>query len=169
MADRLCLKPCFTKQAESAFSLSRATDEDGMPSNFTSQSRSRDCNNDYLVLTGGYDPSRSNIHPAVAADRFCGERFNPAPLSSKSTTVCSNSLLYCSTSLYDPNYNSSASLAQLKSFGLHYKTNGDETLTPTSDGETEKYQTSNGNLGFCLNYQQKPPVADPDARFNRLP
>ena len=44
--------------------------------------------------------------------------------------------------------------AQLKTFHVYYKTNEDETATPTVDGATG-VPVSHGNLGFCLGFQQK--------------
>jgi hypothetical protein len=43
-------------------------------------------------------------------------------------------------------------LATAKPFGLVYRTNGDETTTPSVDGTTGL--TVNGNLGFCFTFQQ---------------
>ena len=39
-----------------------------------------------------------------------------------------------------------------RAFSFFYHTNGDETTTATLDGTVGA--NTNGNLGFCLNYQQ---------------
>jgi hypothetical protein len=69
---------------------------DRLPNTFVSQGISTDCNNDFLVIPGGFDPTNPNPNPPVndmAFDRFCGERLNPQPLVEASVTVCSKFLL----------------------------------------------------------------------------
>lgn len=49
-----------------------------------------DCNNDFLVIPGGFDPVNPTLLvPNMAFDRFCGERLNPRPVTGASVTVCS--------------------------------------------------------------------------------
>ena len=54
-----------------------------------SQNLAANCNNDFLVFPGGFDPAVALTTPTNALDRFCGERFNVALAATQSATVCS--------------------------------------------------------------------------------
>ncbi|KAI9559193.1 hypothetical protein GHT06_015982 [Daphnia sinensis] len=127
---RLCFTPCVTvNQLPIAFSISVAyaiPNPSSNPQPGFSQGISTDCNNDFLVIPGGFDPTNPTLLlPNRAFDRFCGERLNPRPLNPASVTVCTTTT----------------------PFRIAYQTNGDETTTPTLD------PAANGNRGFCLNFQ----------------
>ncbi|EFX64296.1 hypothetical protein DAPPUDRAFT_266634 [Daphnia pulex] len=126
---RLCFTTCVVTSSQQPFSLSVARSLLGAALVGNSQIISTNCNNDYLIISGGYDPTNPNPNPPVtdmAFDRFCGERLNPQPSNGASVTVCTT----------------------ITPFRISYRTNGDETTTPTSD------VAGSGNSGFCLNFQQ---------------
>jgi hypothetical protein len=54
-----------------------------------SQIGSLNCNNDYLVIPGGFNVANPPAVVNMAFDRYCGERFNALPGNGNSTTVCS--------------------------------------------------------------------------------
>ena len=54
-----------------------------------SQLGSLNCNNDYLVIPGGFNVANPPAVINMAFDRYCGERFNALPGNGNSTTVCS--------------------------------------------------------------------------------
>jgi hypothetical protein len=54
-----------------------------------SQLGSLNCNNDYLVIPGGFNVGNPPTVPNMAFDRYCGEKFNALPGSNVSTTICS--------------------------------------------------------------------------------
>ena len=82
------------------FSVSTAnTKDDGLAENppvVESQNKASNCNNDYLIIPGGYNPVTSPLAPTNALDRFCGEFFNPLSAKTTSATVCCK--LFASTS-----------------------------------------------------------------------
>jgi hypothetical protein len=53
-----------------------------------SQANLKDCNNDYLMIPDGYDPSQPDSLTNFG-DRYCGERFNVMPKTNSSSIVCS--------------------------------------------------------------------------------
>lgn len=62
-----------------------------------SQFGSLNCNNDFLVIPGGFNLGNPAGVPNMAFDRYCGERLNALPGNTASTTVCSKfqQLLIC--------------------------------------------------------------------------
>jgi hypothetical protein len=88
----LCFTTCVVTSSQQPFSLSVARSLPTVALVGNSQSISTNCNNDYLIISGGYDPTNPNPNPPVtnmAFDRFCGERLNPQPSNGASVTVCS--------------------------------------------------------------------------------
>ena len=153
MQGRLCFTTCAVTSGQRPFSLSVARDR--LPNTFVSQGISTDCNNDFLVIPGGFDPTNPNPNPPVndmAFDRFCGERLNPQPLVEASVTVCSKFLLCVIIQslflLMGYLFYFYLLIASVTPFRISYRTNGDETTAPTTD------TAGNGNRGFCLNFQQ---------------
>nr|CAH0107934.1 unnamed protein product [Daphnia galeata] len=86
---------------------------------------STSCANDYIVFPGGF--SFPMTEPVNQRDRFCGTIFSQMEEADTEQTICSTA----------------------KPFRLLYRTNGDETLTPSSDSAQV------GNQGFCLSFEQK--------------
>ncbi|KAI9559184.1 hypothetical protein GHT06_015973 [Daphnia sinensis] len=126
---QLCLTPCTVVTTQKAFSISvpvtfPATGA-GVATNDVSQFGSLNCNNDFLVIPGGFNLGNPAGVTNMAFDRYCGERLNALPGNAASTTVCTT-------------------MTPLRIF---YRTNRDETITPTIDSAT------NGNRGFCLNFR----------------
>lgn len=82
----------MTQFGGKAFSLSGSGATTGKAgSGGKSQKQVSDCNNDYVMITGGYDPSSAEV-PSNVGDRFCGENLNLASESTVSSTICSNRL-----------------------------------------------------------------------------
>lgn len=54
-----------------------------------SQLGSLNCNNDFLIIPGGFNIGNPTPVANMAFDRYCGERLNAIPGSTLSTTVCS--------------------------------------------------------------------------------
>ncbi|EFX64299.1 hypothetical protein DAPPUDRAFT_305119 [Daphnia pulex] len=136
---QLCLTPCQVVTSQKPFSISTATTYAVTPpvptfTTFTpdvSQLVSLNCNNDYLVVPGGFNVGNPPAVLNMAFDRYCGERFNALPGSTNSTTICTTAM----------------------PFRMLYRTNRDETLTsPTSDAPANSIP-ANGNRGFCLNFK----------------
>ncbi|XP_057368621.1 uncharacterized protein LOC130689699 isoform X3 [Daphnia carinata] len=127
---QLCLTPCAVVTSQKAFSISLPIT---LPATGTaattpdvSQFGSLNCNNDFLVIPGGFNLGNPAAVTNIAYDRYCGERLNALPGSQASTTVCTT-------------------MTPLRIF---YRTNRDETVTtPAADSIT------NGNRGFCLNFR----------------
>ena len=76
------MTPCKVVNGGASFSVSTAntkvTGEDGSEVNGQSQNFPSNCNNDYVIFPGGYDPAVSPLNtPTNALDRYCGEVFNP--------------------------------------------------------------------------------------------
>ena len=91
----MCFSTCPVTQAPTSFSISAensaATGAAATVVNGASQALPSNCNNDYVVIDGGFDPTAAPINaPTNALDRFCGEAFNVAPNTATSSTVCSN-------------------------------------------------------------------------------
>ena len=90
----MCLSTCAVTQAPTAFSISaeNAAAAGTLPiTNGVSQVLPTNCNNDYVVIDGGFDPTANPINaPTNALDRFCGEAFNVLPNVAASSSVCSN-------------------------------------------------------------------------------
>ena len=82
VSSALCMTPCsqVSKTASSAFSIS------GLSA--VSNVNPGACNNDYLIIAGGYDPSKPH-GPNNAQDRFCGAHLNVENNADTSSTICS--------------------------------------------------------------------------------
>lgn len=102
---QLCLTPCSVVTTQKAFSISvpitfPATGA-GVVTPDVSQFGSLNCNNDFLVIPGGFNLGNPAGVPNMAFDRYCGERLNALPGNTASTTVCSKFqqllLLICAT------------------------------------------------------------------------
>jgi hypothetical protein len=138
-----------------AFSISTPTAveivENDDPSVDVSQSESVNCNNDYLVIPGGFNVGNPPVIANMAFDRFCGQRLNALPGSTDSTTVCSKfdiCLDFSFQMIFNRKMIFFSVLATATPFRMLYRTNRDETLTtPTAD------QEGTGNRGFCLNFR----------------
>lgn len=125
---QLCLTPCTVVTTQKAFSISvaRTVDIAATATPGASQLGSLNCNNDFLIIPGGFNIGNPTPVANMAFDRYCGERLNAIPGSTLSTTVCS----------------------MVKPFRIVYHANRDETLTiPTADTLTA------GNIGFCLSFR----------------
>ncbi|XP_057368580.1 uncharacterized protein LOC130689699 isoform X2 [Daphnia carinata] len=125
---QLCLTPCTVVTTQKAFSISvaRTVDAAATARPDVSQLGSLNCNNDFLIIPGGFNIGNPAPVANMAFDRYCGERLNALPGSTVSTTVCS----------------------MVKPFRIVYHANRDETLTiPTADTATA------GNIGFCLSFR----------------
>lgn len=97
MQRQLCLTPCQVVTSQKPFSISTPTNTAtaAAAQTFTpdvSQLVSLNCNNDYLVVPGGFNVGNPPAVLNMAFDRFCGERFNALPGSTNSTTICSKTL-----------------------------------------------------------------------------
>ena len=97
----MCLTPCTVTNGGTSFSVSTPnTAATGLIADVEaaegSQTLAANCNNDFLIFPGGFDPNPVNplvvTDPTNANDRYCGERFNPQLVATVSSTVCSNSL-----------------------------------------------------------------------------
>lgn len=106
---------------------------------------SRACANDYMILPGGF--SFPWTDPPNQRDRYCGSLLSQIEEADATETICSKFLIRfkqcssCILNFYLP--------GTAKPFRLLYRTNGDETLSVTSDSPRI------GNQGFCLNFEQK--------------
>ncbi|XP_046638072.1 uncharacterized protein LOC124316271 [Daphnia pulicaria] len=133
---QLCLTPCQVVTSQKPFSISTPTNTAAAATaqTFTpdvSQLVSLNCNNDYLVVPGGFNIGNPPAVLNMAFDRYCGERLNALPGSTNSTTICTTAM----------------------PFRMLYRTNRDETLTaPTSDAPANSIPV-NGNRGFCLTFK----------------
>ncbi|KAK4010446.1 hypothetical protein OUZ56_019589 [Daphnia magna] len=136
---QLCLTPCTVVTTQKAFSLSTpnagivsAATTTFVPVPDVSQVGSLDCNNDFIVIPGGFNIGNPAPVPNMAFDRYCGERLNALPRNNASTTICTTAT----------------------PFRVLYRTNRDETLTfPTADSIPINSIPVNGNRGFCLNFK----------------
>ena len=96
-ASTLCLTPCTVTNAPSAFSISaQNTDPAGATLPVVtgqSQNLPSNCNNDYVIFDGGFDPNPGGglkiNDPSNALDRFCGQQLNVQPAQGASAPVCS--------------------------------------------------------------------------------
>ena len=99
LATSTCFTPCTTTSGQLPFSISvpytaAVIAADGTvttPSvqvTGVGQILPGNCNNDYLVIAGGFSPVTNLINNFVL-DRFCGERFTTGLGSTVSSTVCS--------------------------------------------------------------------------------
>ncbi|XP_057368588.1 uncharacterized protein LOC130689669 [Daphnia carinata] len=136
---QLCLTPCTVVTTQKAFSLSTpyaviagaATITTSLPVADVSQIGSLDCNNDFIVIPGGFNIGNPAPVQNMAFDRYCGEKLNALPRNNASTTICTTAT----------------------PFRVLYRTNRDETLTsPTADAAPNSIPV-NGNRGFCLNFR----------------
>ncbi|XP_057368587.1 uncharacterized protein LOC130689667 [Daphnia carinata] len=135
---QLCLTPCTVVTTQKPFSLSTSssltlvnTVNVTSPLPDVSQSGSLDCNNDFIVIPGGFNIGNPAPVANMAFDRYCGERLNALPRNNASTTVCTTAT----------------------PFRVLYRTNRDETLSfPTADAALNSIP-ANGNRGFCLNFR----------------
>lgn len=88
-----CFTPCtVTAAGLSAFSVSRAETAANAAAPGVSQILVSNCNNDYVIIPGGYDPAVPLSTATNNWDRYCGERLNPliGPNGqAASVTVCS--------------------------------------------------------------------------------
>lgn len=86
---------CAVTSAPRAFSVSTSnTDAGGADgteaTDFSAQNFPSNCNNDYVLFPGGFNPTVIPNVPTNAVDRFCGEAFNPLyTAATTSVTVCS--------------------------------------------------------------------------------
>nr|CAH0104683.1 unnamed protein product [Daphnia galeata] len=134
---QLCLTPCTVFTTQKAFSVSTASiiSATNVTASFApdvSQTGSLNCNNDFLVIPGGFNVGNPVSVPNMAFDRYCGERLNSLPGNNNSTTICTTAT----------------------PFRLLYRTNRDETLTPTVDAAlSNTVPPANGNRGFCLSFR----------------
>lgn len=82
VSSSLCVTPCpqVSKSASSAFSISGLSP--------VSNENLGACNNDYLVIVGGYDPTQPH-GPNNSQDRYCGSQLNVENNAATSSTVCS--------------------------------------------------------------------------------
>ncbi len=112
------------------------------------------CTRDYLMIPCGSDvrgqPTKSN--GVLCAIRFCGSTFNSLNAETVPNSVFSKFIFFVSSKSMFPQCFSSTFcmfcvlfLARSVPYELRYFTNGLEA------GEGEQ-----GNLGFCLTYQQLP-------------
>ena len=85
-ANKLCFATCTLTNGGNAFAVSGTTAAN-------SQATVAACNNDFLIVEGGYDPTKSLTLPANTWDRYCGTAFNTDIAGTTSATVCSNSRL----------------------------------------------------------------------------
>ncbi len=87
------MTPCAVVTGQKPFSISTPIaippPEDGASTPGVSQLGSLNCNNDYLVIPGGFNLGNPAAVANMAFDRFCGERLNALPGNAASTTVCS--------------------------------------------------------------------------------
>ncbi|XP_046638479.1 uncharacterized protein LOC124316526 [Daphnia pulicaria] len=133
---QLCLTPCTVLTTQKPFSLSTASaisaaNVTGAMTTDVSQLGSLNCNNDFLVIPGGFNVGNPAPVLNMAFDRYCGERLNALPGSPISTTICTTAT----------------------PFRMLYRTNRDETLTsPTIDSAFNSIP-ANGNRGFCLSFR----------------
>ena len=83
----MCLTPCTIFQSDTAFSVSGSTEG--------SQRSVADCNNDYILIEGGYDPSEKNDLglPKTLQDRYCGSQFSMKQSATISGRICSMLLM----------------------------------------------------------------------------
>ncbi|KAK4010451.1 hypothetical protein OUZ56_019594 [Daphnia magna] len=132
----LCLTPCTVTSNQLPFSISVASTLavlgvqiiPAVPRPGQSQLVPLNCNNDFLVIPGGFNSGKPPSVDGMAYDRYCGERLNALPGNGASTTICTTAT----------------------PFRLLFRTNGDETTTsPTPDSPT------NGNRGFCLTFRNQ--------------
>ena len=91
---QLCLTPCTVLTTQKAFSVSTASiiSATNVTASLTpdvSQTGSLNCNNDFLVIPGGFNVGNPVSVPNMAFDRYCGERLNSLPGNNNSTTICS--------------------------------------------------------------------------------
>ncbi len=90
----MCLTPCTVLTTQKPFSLSTASaisaaNVTGAMTTDVSQLGSLNCNNDFLVIPGGFNVGNPAPVLNMAFDRYCGERLNALPGSPISTTICS--------------------------------------------------------------------------------
>lgn len=97
----MCFSPCTVTTGQLPFSLSvpyQAAVIDPVTGVITpgvaaagfSQILPSNCNNDYLVIPGGFDPATVAVGAiGNVLDRFCGERFTTAIGSNIQSSVCS--------------------------------------------------------------------------------
>ena len=148
MASVICFTPCVTKRAKPFSLTTRAQESSGR-----SQSTLSECNNDFLLIPGGFNPKPTSTpidDPLNSLDRYCGERLNPRFSALTSVTVCCMfaKLFHFYYLIYRVISISVLHItARIEPFSIHYKTNGDETTSPTLDA------LGFGNLGFCLDYK----------------
>ena len=100
-AGGVCFTPCAVTTTQMPFSLSvpvtasilnaDGTITAGVSTTGVSQILPSNCNNDYLIIAGGYDPTVVVGVFGNVLDRFCGERFTTTIGSPLSSTVCSKS------------------------------------------------------------------------------
>ena len=86
------MTPCAVVTTQLPFSISTPVNSanDNTPdTSGVSQYGSLDCNNDYLVIPGGFNLGNPTAVANMAFDRYCGEKLNAVPGSTTSTTVCS--------------------------------------------------------------------------------
>ncbi len=159
----MCFTPCTTTSGQLPFSLSvpytaaviaaDGTITPGVATAGASQIFSGNCNNDFLAILGGFSSVASLTNNNIL-DRFCGERFTTALGATVSSTVCSKWLVANQRIFWLINGRTQNkkdliySVATASPFRMLYRTNGDETITPTAD------VAGFGNRGFCLSYQQ---------------
>lgn len=143
----MCLTPSVTKAGGKAFSLSGSGATTGVSGTAgKSQATLKDCNNDFLSITSGYDPSLAD-GPSNVGDRFCGERLNIAFASSVSSTICSNNQL--TIDQHDPRNDSLCILAKIQPFRIKYQTDGGETTNDSKDSP------GIGNIGMSMRFDQR--------------
>lgn len=78
-----------TEKTGFSLSLAKAVADGTTNSLGTSQGLASDCNNDYLVIPGGFNSANPTPVANMAFDRYCGERLNALPNAAASSTVCS--------------------------------------------------------------------------------
>ena len=141
----MCLSQCQVS-GNVPFSLSGAAAA-------TPQASEGVCSNDYMIFPGGY--SLPVTTPTNLRDRYCGTLLaqttaptvgNPPAVAQ---TICSkiNSIeVHFRKNVV---FNFANGAGTVKPFRLFYRTNGDETVTPTTDPDPAL-----GNQGFCLTFEQ---------------
>lgn len=74
--------------ATAAFSLSQAFDvTNNVAKPKESQFETSNCNNDYMIIDGGFNPAVATNVVTNSLDRYCGEQLNPLLKSGGTSSV----------------------------------------------------------------------------------
>ncbi|EFX82915.1 hypothetical protein DAPPUDRAFT_240663 [Daphnia pulex] len=128
VSSRMCFSTCAVTNGGAPFSLTTAAVAGNSAVGTIDAANLAVCLYDFLLIAGGTDPATG-----LAADRFCGEQFNPVPAgAAASVPVCS----------------------RIKPFRIIYQTDATEAAI-TAVGTVIAATADANNAGFCLDFQER--------------